>query len=68
MDTWVNGTEVPGLHVDGVPTQDIDQQWLSRTTAPRPTTLRLGWEAYGTGDDTVWYDDVALGNQPIACS
>jgi hypothetical protein len=68
MDTWVNGTEVPGLHVDGVPTQDIDQQWLSRTVAPRPTTLRLGWEAYGTGDDTVWYDDVALGNQPIACS
>ncbi|MFF8478928.1 cellulose binding domain-containing protein [Streptomyces sp. NPDC015414] len=66
-DTYVDDVEVPGLHLDGVPTQDIDSQWLNRTTPPRPTTLRLGWESYGGGDDTLWYDDVAVGPQPIGC-
>ncbi|MDO0927662.1 cellulose-binding domain-containing protein [Streptomyces sp. TG1A-8] len=67
LDTWLNDAQVPGLHADGVPTQDVDQQWLSRTTPPRPTALRLGWESYGTGDDTLWFDDVAVGSSPIGC-
>lgn len=67
LDTWLGDQQVPGLHQDGVPTADIDQQWLSRTTAPRPTSLRLGWESYGGGDDTLWFDDVAVGSSPIAC-
>jgi hypothetical protein len=67
MQTWLDDQEVPGLHVDGVPTQDIDSQWLSRSTPPRPTALRLGWESYSTGDDTLWFDDVAVGASPIGC-
>jgi hypothetical protein len=67
MSTYLDDTEVSGLHVDGTPTQDIDGQWLSRTVAPRPTTFRLGWESYGSGDDTLWFDDVAVGAQPIGC-
>ncbi|WP_405192096.1 cellulose-binding domain-containing protein [Streptomyces anthocyanicus] len=67
LDTWLGDEQVPGLHADGVPTQDVDQQWLTRGTAPRPTALRLGWESYATGDDTVWFDDVAVGSAPIGC-
>ncbi|MFJ4806180.1 cellulose-binding domain-containing protein [Streptomyces murinus] len=67
LDTWLGDQQIPGLHQDGVPTADIDQQWLSRTTAPRPTGLRLGWESYGGGDDTLWFDDVAVGSAPIGC-
>ncbi|MFJ4502049.1 cellulose-binding domain-containing protein [Streptomyces sp. NPDC088864] len=67
LDTWLNDEQVPGLHADGVPTRDVDDQWLSRTTAPRPTALRLGWESYGNGDDTLWFDDVAVGSAPIGC-
>ncbi|MFI6898315.1 cellulose-binding domain-containing protein [Streptomyces sp. NPDC050256] len=67
LDTWLNEEQVPGLHADGVPTQDVDQQWLSRTTPPRPTALRLGWESYGTGDDTLWFDDVVVGSSPVGC-
>jgi hypothetical protein len=67
MGTWVDDREVAGLHVDGVPTQNVDGQWLARRTPPRPTGLRLGWESYGTGDDTLWFDDVALGSSPIGC-
>ncbi|THA76951.1 cellulose-binding protein [Streptomyces sp. A0642] len=67
LDTWLNEERVPGLHADGVPTQDIDQQWLARTTPPRPTALRLGWESYGTGDDTLWFDDVVVGSTPVGC-
>ncbi|MDG9718989.1 cellulose-binding domain-containing protein [Streptomyces sp. DH24] len=67
LDTWLGDERIPGLHADGVPTQDIDQQWLVRTTPPRPTALRLGWESYGTGDDTLWFDDVAVGPAPLDC-
>ncbi|PZG84844.1 cellulose-binding protein, partial [Streptomyces sp. NTH33] len=31
LDTWLGDEQIPGLHADGVPTQDIDQQWLART-------------------------------------
>lgn len=41
--------------------------WLSRTAPPRPTALRLGRESHGTGDDTLWFDDVAAGPAPIGC-
>jgi hypothetical protein len=47
--------------------EEVDQQWLSRTTPPRPTALRLGWESCATGDDTLWFDDVAAGSSPIGC-
>ncbi|MFG2516343.1 cellulose-binding domain-containing protein [Streptomyces sp. NPDC048584] len=67
LDTWLDDELIPGLHADGVPTQDVDQQWLVRTTPPRPTALRFGWESYGTGDDTLWFDDVAVGSGPIGC-
>ncbi|MFC8422770.1 cellulose-binding domain-containing protein [Streptomyces sp. NPDC057236] len=67
LETWLGDEQVPGLHADGVPTQDIDRQWLARTTPPRPTALRLGWESYGAGDDTLWFDDVAVGSAPIGC-
>ncbi|MCY0927943.1 cellulose-binding domain-containing protein [Streptomyces sp. H27-H1] len=67
LDTWLGDERIAGLHADGVPTQDVDQQWLARTVPPRPTALRLGWESYGTGDDTLWFDDVAVGSTPIGC-
>jgi hypothetical protein len=65
--TWLNGTAVPGLTEDGVPTHDIDSQWLNRTWRPKLTDLRLGWESYGEGADTLWYDDVAVGTQQLSC-
>lgn len=68
MDTWLNGTMVAGLHEDGVPTQDVDQQWLSKANwHPSLADFRLGWEAYGNGADTLWFDDVALGSARVGC-
>jgi hypothetical protein len=67
MQTWLNGTSVPGLLLDGVPTHDIDGQWLNRTWRPALTDLRLGWESYGEGADTLWYDDVAVGSTRVGC-
>lgn len=71
LSTWVDGTAVAGLTDDGVPTQDIDAQWLSgagATWRPHLTDLRLGWESYGGGGaDTLWFDDVALATSRIGC-
>ena len=65
--TWLNGTAIAGLTEDGVATHDIDSQWLNRTWRPQLTDLRLGWESYGDGADTLWYDDVAVGSARNGC-
>ncbi|MFI1994757.1 cellulose-binding domain-containing protein [Actinoplanes sp. NPDC020271] len=67
IETWLNGTSVPGLIEDGTPTHDIDSQWLNRTWRPALTDLKLGWESYGDGADTLWYDDVAVSNTRNGC-
>lgn len=68
LQTWVDGTAVAGLAADGTPTHDIDGQWLNRANwRPSLTDLRLGWESYGEGADTLWFDDVAVGTSRIGC-
>jgi hypothetical protein len=68
MSTWLNGIQVKGLHLDNVPTQDVDSEWLNRSNwQPALADLRLGWESYGGGDDTLWFDDVAISSQRIGC-
>jgi hypothetical protein len=68
LRTWVDGAEVAGLHADTTPTPDVDSQWLRRGTwLPTLADFRLGWESYGTGDDTLWFDDVALGSARLGC-
>jgi hypothetical protein len=68
LQTWIDGTLVTGLVVDGVATRDIDSQWLNRANwRPNLTDLRLGWEGYGSDADTLWFDDVAMGAARIGC-
>ncbi|WP_372665464.1 cellulose-binding domain-containing protein [Amycolatopsis kentuckyensis] len=67
LRTWLGSAAVPGLVVDGVPTPDVDQQWLARAWHPAVTDLRLGWESYGGDADTLWFDDVAVGASRIGC-
>jgi hypothetical protein len=67
-DTWLNGKIVPGLHADGLPTHDVDGQWTAADWRPVLASMRLGWESYGEGSDTVWFDDVVISGRPIGCS
>ncbi|MEU8007087.1 hypothetical protein AB0B66_38495 [Catellatospora sp. NPDC049111] len=68
VQTWTDGSEVAGLRADGVPTADVDRQWLSRAGwRPALTDLRLGWESYGEGADRLWFDDIAWGSSRIGC-
>ncbi len=30
-------------------------------------SVRIGWESYGEGADTLWFDDVAVGAARIGC-
>jgi hypothetical protein len=70
INTWVNGTSVPGLTEDGVATPNVNDQWVAQATNWRPhlTDLRLGWESYATETDTLWFDDVALSSSRIGCT
>lgn len=67
LTTWVDGSTVPGLVADGTPTHDIDGQWLNKAWSPRLTDLRLGWESYGEGSDTLWFDDVVVASSRVGC-
>jgi hypothetical protein len=68
VQTWLNREPVEGLVADGTPTPDVDQQWLAGgTEQPLPLDLRLGWESYGEGADTLWFDDVAYGARRLSC-
>ncbi|SCG37356.1 cellulose binding domain-containing protein [Micromonospora coxensis] len=67
MSTSVNGAVVPGLVVDGTPTAEVDQQWSVRDWRPALADVRFGWESYGGGDDTLWFDDVTVSAHPLGC-
>jgi hypothetical protein len=68
MQTWVDGAEVAGLHLDSTPTQDIDEQWLRQPNwRPSLTSFALGWESYAGQPMTLWFDDVALDTRRVGC-
>jgi hypothetical protein len=55
IDVWVNGTEVPDLHVTNIMLENYD-------------TLRFGFEEYAGPTSDFWYDDIAIGTQQIGCN
>jgi hypothetical protein len=73
MRFWLDGVEVPELHVVGMSKTDqtctvkgVDGRWL----APTFSSVRVGWESYQhdpAGAHTAWIDDVVLDDQPIPC-
>jgi hypothetical protein len=68
MQTWVDGAELAGLHLDSVPTPDVDEQWLRQPNwRPTLTSFALGWESYAGQAMTLWFDDVALDASRIGC-
>jgi hypothetical protein len=55
IDVWVGGVEVPDLHHTDFPIDDYDN-------------LRFGFEKYAGPAMDIWYDDIAVGTQPIGCN
>lgn len=54
IDVWVDGEEVPDLH-----RTDWQQDPLG--------VFHFGFEKYAGPDATLWYDDIAISDQPIDC-
>ena len=54
VDFWVDGKEVPDLHVT-----DWQQDPIG--------AFRFGFEQYAGPSGDFWYDDIAVGTQPIGC-
>lgn len=71
LTTWLNGAQVAGLSENGTPVANVSDQWLAGNGAhwrPSLTDLKFGWESYGGGgDDTLWFDDIALSTGHIGC-
>ena len=57
----------PGCPRTGWPPTTSTASGTTAPGGPRLTDLKLGWESYGEGADTLWYDDVAVGASRIGC-
>jgi hypothetical protein len=72
LSTSIDGTDIAGLKEDGTPTANVDQAWIgSSASLARYKTLadfNFGWQSFGAGALTLWYDDVALSASPIGCN
>lgn len=55
IDVWVNSVEVPDLHSTAWKIDPYDY-------------LRFGFEKYAGPASDLWYDDIAIGTQPIGCN
>lgn len=66
ISTWVKGALITGLVADAAPTPDVDAAW-GTTYRPKLTSFNLGWQNYGAGPMTLWFDDVALSAARIGC-
>ena len=66
---WLNGTRVDDLSttnwVPAVPANGSNQT-PKTNWSPTYEAFRIGWELSGGTD--IWYDDVALGHQPLGCN
>ncbi len=72
LNVSINGNDVAGLTEDGVATPNIDDAWVGSTASLMRYTafadFNFGWQGYGGGPMTIWFDDVALSGAPIGCS
>ncbi len=69
IDTWVNGSEVPGLVEDGAPDDPATPTWQRQNPAWRPSLkdFQLGWESYNGATSTLWFDDVIIDSHRVGC-
>jgi hypothetical protein len=54
LQVWVNGADVPDMHVTDLAHENYD-------------ALRFGFEKYAGPVSELWFDDVALGTTRIGC-
>jgi len=68
MSFWLDGVELPDLHMQGkgqgCVNQPVDYPW----TAPTFDKILVGWESYQDDEArTIWIDDVVISEEPIGC-
>jgi hypothetical protein len=68
MRFWLDGVELPDLHVakkgQGCVSQLADYLW----DAPDVSKMLLGWESYQIDEPRmIWIDDVVIDTKPIVC-
>jgi hypothetical protein len=54
LRVWLGGNEIPDLHHTDFPVDPYD-------------ALRFGFEKYAGPESEIFYDDLAIGSQPIGC-
>lgn len=67
IQTWLNGTIIPGLEVGPGITNANDNGWEDKTYIPKITGVYFGWESYSGDINTFWYDDIVISSTRVGC-
>jgi hypothetical protein len=65
IETWLDGTAIPGLTTAS--SNPYASQWRGSTIKPKVTGVFFGWESYGSGSNTIWYDDISVSSSRVGC-
>ncbi|KAJ4386182.1 hypothetical protein N0V93_009075 [Gnomoniopsis smithogilvyi] len=68
IETWLNGDAIAGLTVGPDTTNANAAQWTRSSYIPKITGIYFGWESYGGGTNTFWYDDVSISSTRVGCN
>ena len=66
IETWLDGTVIPGLTVGGASANSHATIW-GKAYKPKVTGVYFGWETYGGDANTVWFDDIAIASTRVGC-
>lgn len=67
IETWLNGTAIPGLTIKSGVSNPYDDQWESSSIISKITGVYFGWESYSGGVNTFWYDDIVVSSSRVGC-
>lgn len=66
IETWLNGEAIAGLTTVGENANAA--QWTRTAYVPKIEGVYFGWESYGGGTNTFWYDDISIGATRVGCN
>jgi hypothetical protein len=66
--TWLQGTPIAGLTEGPGVTNANANGWTKSSIKPKITAVYFGWESYGGGVNTFWYDDIVISGSRVGCA
>jgi|SRR3569833_457149 len=68
IETWLNSKVIEGLTAKKGVANANAAQWQRSGSKPKITGVYFGWESYGGGTNTFWFDDISISSSRVGCT